>query len=469
MPTPPSTPPGTATGSPPLRSSDLRPFIATLGADIEAAARPVLGVGPEVELRWRPGSAGVGLDVDLPNGVQLALTLAPSDPAVPGWIRGAGAQLSYLSRGGQDPMDDPQAAPSLRALGRLFRAAQGVDAAPLWAAAERVAAFAEVDDTMYRQVSHGPHGTYATLRLGFKCSQDCWFCWQGRGWPDAPDEFYEGWLHELEAAGVREISFSGGEPTLHPRLPELLAAAKGYGMRTLLQTNAIRLRRPAYLESLRSAGLDVAFVSFHSADPGVSDAMTRARGTWKSTVAGIEACLAAGVSVALNCVVERANVEGLPAHADFVAERFVRAFPRNPPRSVQYSHPTRYYDAGTHEQSIVPLDEVRGPLARAAGRLADAGVFVELIGSCGFPPCVVADRPDLIRLLDPGEAALMDERDTAGRGHPEACQPCAARARCLGPRGDYVRRFGSRGLVPFEVLPQAGAFSGAAEYGPVEG
>lgn len=41
----------------------------------------------------------------------------------------------------------------------------------------------------------------------------------------------------LAAAGVSKITFVGGEPLLHPLLPELLAAAKGAGLVTSLVSN----------------------------------------------------------------------------------------------------------------------------------------------------------------------------------------------------------------------------------------
>lgn len=45
----------------------------------------------------------------------------------------------------------------------------------------------------------------------------------------------------LAGAGTRKITFVGGEPLLHPHLPELVCEAKSCGMTTMVVTNAARL------------------------------------------------------------------------------------------------------------------------------------------------------------------------------------------------------------------------------------
>jgi pyruvate formate lyase activating enzyme len=89
------------------------------------------------------------------------------------------------------------------------------------------------------------------------CNFRCPFCHNGEltgrggGIPDIPlDEI----LRRLEELGgwVEGVVVSGGEPTLHPRLPELLQVFRNAGLEVKLDTNG---SRPAVLSSLIREGL----------------------------------------------------------------------------------------------------------------------------------------------------------------------------------------------------------------------
>lgn len=76
---------------------------------------------------------------------------------------------------------------------------------------------------------------YPTLR----CNASCDFCFN-RGLapnPDVTAADFGRLLDRLLEAGVRTIDLLGGEPTLHPRLEDLVAAVAARGMRSTLSTN----------------------------------------------------------------------------------------------------------------------------------------------------------------------------------------------------------------------------------------
>lgn len=368
---------------------------------------------------------------------------------------------------GKSPTAHPTSRAWLVRLGRWFTESsvetlvkQGAE---LDALHHRWATLHAIHDRDYRHVEHAHSGPAAFMRPSFRCNQDCHFCWEGRDWPEPPDELVMRWLDQLAASGASRITFCGGEPTLHRRLPELVErAARTHGMSVHLHTNAIRFKDPAYTRALVAAGMSTLLVSFHSADAEVSDAMTRARGTWKRTVEGIHALLEAGVAVAINCVVERANVAGLEAHARFVREHFVEAHPSNPVRMVNYSQPGRYYDADHFGRATVPLDEARPHVVAASRVLHAAGVLLEITGTCGFPSCIAREIPEMV----PWRAnESHDPTHASGRERPEACKRCAARDHCVGVRREYLSQFGERGLLPFERLHASDWYERAARAG----
>lgn len=441
----------------PATTDQLSPYIDTLRLEVSASLSALLGLADPAGLSWesRIGDRARGT-----GDVRVRLQTGDGELEVTLVVRRAGDAFTLTPQRARVPYRKLDARALQTDLRLERRVSQALDRAGL-AVRERVVEALHawwrhdgVGDWMYRQVA-APSDPGATLRLGFRCNQRCGFCWQGRSWPDPPEALLRRWIDEVAALGLTSITFSGGEPTLHPALAELVAhAAKDHGLRVVLQTNALRLRDPATLDALLAAGLESLLVSYHSADSAISDAMTRAPGTHVRTRAGIEACLRRAVAgrpeVRLNCLVESTNVAGLPDLARDVVDRFVRPFPGAGVRSVEFSYPNLSYDRERFQAVVVPLDVVRAPLIEAARLLRAAGVEVILFSGCGFPACAVHGAPELqgtVNLRD------LDTKDVEGRRWGEACAACALQADCLGLRREYLEVHGARGIVPLPTRP----------------
>ncbi|MGB0589392.1 MAG: radical SAM protein [Myxococcota bacterium] len=359
----------------------------------------------------------------------------------PRWFETSGLGVSY-GRGddGSDPYESPERAQQLKGLRKRL------EQADLSWLEEDLNALWRLDglrDEALRQISMGRGRPYGIIRLGFRCNQDCAFCWQSRSWPEPDTATCKAWIDAFASQGVTNLIFSGGEPTLYKSLPALIThAAQTHGMEVGLETNAIRFRKASYLSDLMARGMSKALISLHSADPRTSDKMTRAPGTWEGTVAGTEAALEAGLLVALNCVVDRDNVDTLKAHAEFIVRRFASRADAAI-HQVIYSHPSSAWDGAHYAEKQVSLERVRPSLLAACTTLLDAGLTVSTGGSCGFPPCIVAEEP---RLQMHSRASDFATADLSGRDFGEACSDCARRPMCLGVRREYLERFGERGL-----------------------
>ena len=407
----------------------LTPWVHTLFEPLDDAARELLGLGPEVAVQARPSGPAVLAVLTIPDGEQLTLRLT-----LDGTL-----QVREAAEG-----------PALDTIQRLHRAWQRKDGptlnAALATAHATTAPYASLRDDMFRRVFRGVTGTTGNLRLGFGCNQDCGLCWQNRRWPGAPRVLLETWIDELAEAGVTQLTFTGGEPTLRKELPDLVARARDHGMKTLVQTNAVMLTRERFLARLVEARVDRLFVSLHAADPDISDRITAAPGTHAHTVAGTKAALAAGLRVGLSVVVDALNVDHLPDHARFVVARLPGV------ESVTWSRPQPYHDRTLWEQRLVPNDLVGPPLREAVAIVAAAGIVCDVTsGSCGLPPCLIANTPEHIHLpppqLDPQGRPTVDHADDA------ICRQCALGPRCPGPSVAYRQLYGDRGLVPFAEAP----------------
>ena len=411
----------------------LSPFIPTLVDGVTTALRELLGIPPHVAFAWHDKRVQPWR-IELTVGdVALQLHEPGAEPAF-----FAGERLALAYRGAAAPT-------LLRALVRRLRHAEreGVPVDALQAALHAWRPFAGMQDTDFRNVSD----MEAIVRVGFRCNQDCGFCWQGRDWPAPPRAMLERWIDEIAAGGARQLMISGGEPTVYAELLPLVRRARAGGLEPWLQTNAIRMAKPGFAQDLVDAGVQGLSVSYHASDPALSDLLTRAPGTHVRTEAGIRASLRAGMRLGLNCVVGRRNLPHLPDTAERIVTEFLPLAPQG--LAVSFSNPSEAHEPADGDP--VALDEVAGPLSAAVRILVGARIPVQAVGSCGFPPCVLRDVPEMVIALS---LERLAPEHFASRRKPDVCAPCALRDACVGPRERDVRHFGGRGLVPFAERPR---------------
>ncbi|GLI36807.1 radical SAM protein [Geobacter hydrogenophilus] len=99
------------------------------------------------------------------------------------------------------------------------------------------------------------------FRVTRSCNARCGFCLAPPTGDHQPAEALMQRIDWLLSHGVKTIHFCGGEPTIHPALPQLLAHAHARGAKTKLTTNAITIS-DALLPLLRATGTQVK-VSLH--------------------------------------------------------------------------------------------------------------------------------------------------------------------------------------------------------------
>lgn len=129
-----------------------------------------------------------------------------------------------------------------------------------------------------------------------------------------PAERIRSLVDDAATSGLSEVFLTGGEPTLRPDLPELIAYITDRLPLTLL-TNAMLLRGPRWerLRPLTTRDRRVAFqVSLDSATPERHDAH-RGRGAHAAALGGILTLIDAGARVRLAASLPEAAVSEIPA------------------------------------------------------------------------------------------------------------------------------------------------------------
>jgi len=164
------------------------------------------------------------------------------------------------------------------------------------------------------------------IALTYRCQNRCFFCYASS--PERGRDVREMTTDEVrmvidkivDQARVPTVSFTGGEPTLRPDLPDLIAYAASRGMRTNLITNGIRCAEWAFVARLAGAGLKSAQVSVEAGDAETHDAVVGNPGAFERTLQGVRNLKAAGIHTHTNTTINRRNVHALPALIDRLAE-----------------------------------------------------------------------------------------------------------------------------------------------------
>jgi MoaA/NifB/PqqE/SkfB family radical SAM enzyme len=100
-----------------------------------------------------------------------------------------------------------------------------------------------------------------------RCNLACGYC---NEYDDVskpvPVEIMKSRIDHLAGLGLAILTFSGGEPLMHPELPELVAHARARGLFATMITNGYLLSRET-IERLNDAGLDHMQISIDNAEP----------------------------------------------------------------------------------------------------------------------------------------------------------------------------------------------------------
>src|ERR1700733_2508271 len=265
--------------------------------------------------------------------------------------------------------------------------------------------------------SYGRVATDLRVSLTDRCNLRCAYCMppEGLDWLPAPevlsgDEVVRLVRIGVEALGIREVRFTGGEPPLRRGLTDILAAAAALSPRPdiSLTTNGIGLDKRA--AALRAAGLDRVNVSLDTLRPEVFRQLTR-RDRLDDVLTGLAAAAAAGLTpVKVNAVLMRdLNDDEAPELLAYCLERgYELRFIEQMPLDAQ--HGWKRTEMVTSAEVVASLSaafELSDDIERTRGAapaetfLVNGGPAPGGGGGAGTPPfCGACDR---VRLTADGQ------------------------------------------------------------------
>lgn len=318
---------------------------------------------------------------------------------------------------------------------------------------------------------HGRSIEYLRISITDRCNFRCVYCMPAEGLPWLPKQeilSYEeivAVVRELAPLGLRRLRITGGEPTIRPDLPALIAQLREVpGIEDIaLSTNGVRL--PDLAPALRAAGLDRVNISVDSLRPERIAAIARRDFGFRPERA-LEASLAAGLEpVKLNMVVMRgvnddevvdvaALTQRLAVHV-----RFIELMPVGEMAHLTDAHIVPSAEVLARVATLGPLAEDAGPVRgngparyqRLAGAPGTIGVITPMTHTyCGSCNRVRLTADGRLRTCLYGDHEV-NLRDPLRRGEP------------LGPH--FVRALAEKPLAHDLLQLRVGGLRALSEVG----
>ena len=154
------------------------------------------------------------------------------------------------------------------------------------------------------------------MRCQFCHNPDTWeLC--GGGTLESPEETVNRLMRFKPYYGADGgVTFSGGEPLVHPRFMELLERATGKGLKVTISTNGTRITPEA---AARFKELGVAYVGISLDGIGaVHDKFRGVEGSFEQAVRGFRLCSEVGQKTGLRLTLTRNNVQCMGQILDFI-------------------------------------------------------------------------------------------------------------------------------------------------------
>jgi len=233
---------------------------------------------------------------------------------------------------------------------------------------------------------HQQHTCLALIEVNSHCNLDCPICFAdaGPGYSLTMEQV-DGMLDRfIELEGEAEVvQFSGGEPTIHPQILEMVTLAKAKGIRhVMINTNGIRIARDdRFLEGLKEAN-PVVYLQFDGFEERTSK-IIRGKALLKDKLLALDRMAEAGIDAILVPAIEKGvNDHEVGAIVEFgIKHPAVRGVAFQP-----VTHAGRYVDFDPMDRTTIP-DVIKGIADQTKGMFRSDD-FVPV--PCCHPSCRVA-------------------------------------------------------------------------------
>ncbi|MFK7780298.1 MAG: radical SAM protein [Candidatus Gracilibacteria bacterium] len=292
------------------------------------------------------------------------------------------------------------------------------------------------------------------VKVGFACNNHCTFCVQG----DKREKFKARTLKEITKIldkeymnGSKYVVFTGGEPTVHKDLIEVVAYAKKIGFRQIqIQSNGTNFDKIDYVKKLINAGVTEFSPSIHGFKKETHDKQVKTQGAWEKVVKGLINLRKLNQIVIINSVVTLDNYKEIPELAALLLKLRVNQF--------QFAFVHILGSADKNKELVVPRKKDVIPYIHKALDLAKNAkipAYTEAIPYCLMQGYEWAIAENIMPETSVHDAEYVidsyaDYRWSEGKAKREECKSCIKYNFCEGPWKEYPEMYGWDEFVPLK-------------------
>jgi len=303
---------------------------------------------------------------------------------------------------------------------------------------------------------------HVEINLGLACNNSCLFCLAEGIKTFVPFEQVVVEAKSFARQGYDSLGFIGGEPTIYPRIADLVRQCSQMGFTSIqLISNGRRLRDESFALALIQAGITRFSISIHSHIEHVEDTLTGFVGGFRQKIEGIENLAAlhgAGKLrdiVAVNMVVNKMNFRDLSSSLRFFTRMGIHEFRlltmRPEGRATENMDDLAVKYSDFHD--VLP-----GLILTA--RKHNLNMFLD-----PFPHCLFRDIPGVLDIVatDHIDIVIHSDRDFVretfswnqrrcafNKTKGPRCAKCRFDCVCEGVWKGYADRFGFDEFVPVD-------------------
>ncbi len=165
------------------------------------------------------------------------------------------------------------------------------------------------------------------INVTYKCNNHCRFCSiADREIAHGDFDVQKAHIERAAEEGIRLLDIDGGEPTLYPRLFDLLDhALERKFERITITSNGRMLADAALVDRLARYPIDL-LISLHAADASVQDDLTTQSGSFRQTVKGVLNAIRRFPNLGVNTTITTPNLDGLDRLADLLVKIGVKTW-----------------------------------------------------------------------------------------------------------------------------------------------
>lgn len=285
------------------------------------------------------------------------------------------------------------------------------------------------------------------------CNQNCIICSNPPGKDWIEKETAEKLIRGMHEKGMYGVFLTGGEPTLYPDLPQLIAYTVELGLEPRIITNGQVLADMDYAKTLYNAGLRHIHLSIYSCRPRVQAQISLKEDSLENALKTLANLGELGMTVDINTAISHFNAD----HLDETVVCIIRRFPFVRHFVWDFLDPLDNR-ASQHPETIPTLWEPEIGLNRAMRYLEHTGRTFRIER---YPACYMAEyawaSTEIRKAVnnETRETYFLDQRGHVLQaawkyGKTEVCRDCTLNDLCPG-LWDMDKHYASAEVFPVFV------------------